>query len=115
MAPSSAHSASSCSSLDVPALFGGQRSLDALIAEPLNIDEDTSKLTEVLCRPSITHSLQVVNERCIADVLATATAVFAAERTLLRVHAPIRILGDLHGQYPDLLRILRARTQPAVA
>src|SRR4051812_7915170 len=34
-----------------------------------------------------------------------ATESFMADKTLLRIEAPIVICGDTHGQYSDLLRI----------
>lgn len=38
--------------------------------------------------------------------------VFAKEPTLLRIKAPVVIVGDIHGQYYDLLRIFQSQGVP---
>lgn len=43
---------------------------------------------------------------------AAARDVFMGESMLLEVEAPLNICGDLHGQYPDLLRIFRQCGRP---
>jgi protein phosphatase len=48
----------------------------------------------------------------ISALLQQAQAVFEKEPTLLKLTAPIKIFGDLHGQYPDLIRLFRKYGSP---
>lgn len=41
-----------------------------------------------------------------------ARPIFDSEPNLLRIHAPIRICGDIHGQYQDLLRVFQCGGYP---
>lgn len=46
-------------------------------------------------------------------VCAAAREVFLRQPTLLRLQAPIKIVGDMHGQFNDLLRVLKLSGVPA--
>lgn len=35
--------------------------------------------------------------------------LFKMEKTLATISPPVTIVGDIHGQYPDLVRILNSR------
>ena len=51
------------------------------------------------------------------DIIALCDEVqplFEAECTLLQLSAPIKIFGDIHGQYADLLRYFGSFGSPAV-
>ena len=41
----------------------------------------------------------------INDLCESAEAIFAQESSVLQVRAPVKIFGDLHGQFGDLMRI----------
>ena len=41
----------------------------------------------------------------IADLCDAAEAIFAEEPTVLNIQAPVKIFGDLHGQFGDLMRL----------
>ena len=43
----------------------------------------------------------------------TVREIFMNEETLLRIEAPMTICGDIHGQFPDLLRIFENEGDPS--
>ncbi|TVU49175.1 hypothetical protein EJB05_00471, partial [Eragrostis curvula] len=53
-----------------------------------------------------------LTEAEIRQLCAAARAAFLAEPTLLELDSPINICGDIHGQYPDLLRLLEVGGHP---
>merc|ERR1712010_285273 len=46
-----------------------------------------------------------MDEHKIRMLCSRAKAIFLEEESLLRINAPTKIVGDIHGQYCDLLRI----------
>lgn len=51
----------------------------------------------------------------IPDVLflvTSSTQLFQTEPTVLELHTPINVCGDIHGQFPDLLRIFELDEKP---
>ncbi|KRZ89873.1 Serine/threonine-protein phosphatase PP1 [Trichinella sp. T8] len=53
-----------------------------------------------------------LSEEEISLVLEKAQLAFQDEGTLLEIHAPVSICGDIHGQYNDLLRLFNALGWP---
>ncbi|KAG8483543.1 hypothetical protein CXB51_023411 [Gossypium anomalum] len=51
----------------------------------------------------------------IADLCESAEKIFAAEPTVLQLKAPIKIFGDLHGQFGDLMRLFDEYGAPSTA
>ncbi|KAK8504857.1 hypothetical protein V6N13_056186 [Hibiscus sabdariffa] len=51
----------------------------------------------------------------IADLCDNAEKIFAAEPTVLQLKAPIKIFGDLHGQFGDLMRLFDEYGSPSTA
>ena len=47
-----------------------------------------------------------LNENDIKSCIGRVKKLLESEPSLLRVEAPCRIVGDIHGQYSDLLRLL---------
>ncbi|KAK8601787.1 hypothetical protein V6N13_058534 [Hibiscus sabdariffa] len=51
----------------------------------------------------------------IADLCESAERIFIAEPTVLQLKAPIKIFGDLHGQFGDLMRLFDEYGAPSTA
>ncbi|XP_060169940.1 serine/threonine-protein phosphatase BSL3-like isoform X2 [Lycium barbarum] len=51
----------------------------------------------------------------IADLCDCAERIFASEPTVLQLRAPIKIFGDLHGQFGDLMRLFDEYGSPSTA
>ncbi len=60
------------------------------------------------------HSrLQVSSEELI-QLCKAASNTLQQERTLVEVKPPVTVVGDVHGQYSDLLRIFNIKGFPSV-
>lgn len=73
--------------------------------EEVNIDVDQiiDKLLEVRgCKPGKQVSL---SEQEVKGLCIKTREIFQAQPILLELEAPIKICGDVHGQYYDLLRL----------
>lgn len=53
-----------------------------------------------------------VSPREIALICAKSREVFLSQPSLLRLSAPVKVVGDLHGQFNDLLRIMKLSGLP---
>ncbi|KAM3303220.1 serine/threonine-protein phosphatase BSL3 isoform X1 [Capsicum chacoense] len=51
----------------------------------------------------------------ISDLCDSAERIFASEPTVLQLRAPIKIFGDLHGQFGDLMRLFDEYGSPSTA
>uniref|UniRef100_A0A158Q7E0 Serine/threonine-protein phosphatase n=1 Tax=Elaeophora elaphi TaxID=1147741 RepID=A0A158Q7E0_9BILA len=67
--------------------------LDELICKLLNVGSPGCSLTKT------------VKEQEIMNLCSLAKEVFLSQNSLIEVDPPIRICGDTHGQYADLLRL----------
>ncbi|XP_044500757.1 serine/threonine-protein phosphatase PP1-like isoform X2 [Mangifera indica] len=56
-----------------------------------------------------------LSEGEIRQLCVNARQLFLSEPMLLELHAPIRICGDIHGQYQDLLRLFEHGGYPPAA
>lgn len=56
-----------------------------------------------------------LNSAEIAELCESAERIFAKEPTVLRLKAPIKIFGDLHGQFGDLMRLFDEYGAPSRA
>jgi len=70
----------------------------------VNIDRVIEKLVNAKVQKKKYFSADIT-EAEIKAVCKSARKLFLQESCLLRVKAPVRIVGDIHGQYRDLLRI----------
>ena len=73
------------------------------MAAELDIDNVISRLLEVKnSRPGKNVNL---TEQEVRNICHKAREVFMSQQVLLELEAPIKICGDIHGQYYDLLRL----------
>ena len=56
-----------------------------------------------------------MNAAQIDELCDAAEAIFKNENTVLRVNAPVKIFGDLHGQFYDLMRLFAEYGSPSTA
>ena len=56
-----------------------------------------------------------MNAAQIDELCDAAEAIFKKENTVLRVNAPVKIFGDLHGQFYDLMRLFAEYGSPSTA
>ncbi|KAJ1962508.1 serine/threonine protein phosphatase Pzh1 [Dipsacomyces acuminosporus] len=69
-----------------------------------SVDDMIFRLLDAGFSGKVTKSVCLKNSEIIA-VCQAAREVFLAQPTLLELAAPIKITGDIHGQYTDLLRL----------
>lgn len=63
-----------------------------------------------LFSPNAYRSKIPIND--ILMIIQDASRLFLNEPTLLQLHPPLNIVGDIHGQFPDLLRIFEMDDKP---
>lgn len=51
----------------------------------------------------------------IADLCDSAERLFSSEPSVLQIRAPVKIFGDLHGQFGDLMRLFDEYGSPSTA
>lgn len=74
----------------------------------LNID---SLLKKLLNPPKKPERINLDDNECVALSYVTKQ-LFRAENMLLEITAPIKVCGDIHGQYYDLLRLFDLAGEP---
>ncbi|XP_028780679.1 serine/threonine-protein phosphatase PP1 isozyme 3 isoform X2 [Neltuma alba] len=73
------------------------------------LDSVINRLLEVRGRPG---KLVNLSETEIRQLCFVSRDIFLRQPNLLELEAPIKICGDIHGQYPDLLRLLEHGGSP---
>lgn len=66
-------------------------------------------IQRLLLIPSDFPKGEVLQASELLRLCADIQPIISAEKTLVELHAPLNIIGDLHGQFTDLLRFLTAR------
>jgi protein phosphatase len=51
----------------------------------------------------------------IAELCDAAERLFTRESSVLQIRAPVKIFGDLHGQFSDLMRLFDEYGSPSTA
>jgi len=87
----------------------GDAMIDAMIDKLLHFGADASA-SPVTPRAAGRFGLAraggaAISQRDVAALLRAAKAAFLAEPMLLEIAAPVKLVGDIHGQYADLLRV----------
>ncbi|KAJ1345678.1 Serine/threonine-protein phosphatase PP1 isozyme 7 [Parelaphostrongylus tenuis] len=57
-----------------------------------------------LSKPSLIYT---TTEDLICEAVVQCTLILLEQNTMLEIEAPVAVCGDIHGQYPDLLRIFQ--------
>lgn len=75
-------------------------------SDELDIDAIIESLIETGLSRSFSKKLPVTSTQ-IQEICARAREIFLSQPMLLELAAPVKVVGDLHGQFYDLLRILK--------
>jgi serine/threonine-protein phosphatase PP1 catalytic subunit len=70
----------------------------------IDLDDMISRLLDAAYAGKVTKTVCLKNAE-ISAVCAAAQQVFLAQPALLELSAPVKIVGDVHGQYTDLIRM----------
>jgi len=81
-----------------------KRRVDQNGQEAINIDDVLDKLLIVRTRHPSQQHVHLFTE-VVTFLCNKACEIFAEQPALLELEAPIKLCGDIHGQYHDLLRI----------
>lgn len=81
---------------------------------PIDIDEMLDKLTQVRTRHPAGQMVHFGKDNLLY-LCTQSREIFMSQPMLLELDAPIKICGDIHGQYHDLLRIFETTGFPPQA
>lgn len=112
---------SSTSTLSSPSVSPPLLSIRSSSKEDLDLDLMIDRLLEIgMKRPSTSSSARrkaqkdklplTINE--IKYILTKSRSIFLDQPTLLRLSPPVKIVGDIHGQFHDLIRIFNSCGYP---
>ena len=76
----------------------------------INIDSIIQRLLDL--KKSKYFPKQVLTENEIRGLCAKSREVFLSQPNLLELEAPIKVCGDIHGQFPDLIRLFECGGYP---
>ena len=82
-----------------PSGNGGKEKL-----KQFDIDDMIQRLLDVGYTGKVSKSLCLKNAE-IAAICQAAREVFLSQPTLIELSPPVKIVGDVHGQYSDLIRL----------
>ena len=80
----------------------------------LDIDDMIQRLLDVGYTGKVSKSLCLKNTEIVA-ICQTAREVFLSQPTLIELSPPVKIVGDVHGQYSDLIRLFEMCGFPPAA
>lgn len=70
----------------------------------MDVDDMISRLLDVGYSGKVSKSVCLKNAE-ITSLCLAARDVFLAQPTLIELSPPVKIVGDVHGQYSDLIRL----------
>ena len=70
----------------------------------IDLDDFIKRLLDAAYAGKVTKSVCLKNAEIVA-ICARAREVFLSQPALLELDAPVKIVGDVHGQYTDLIRM----------
>ncbi|PFH54458.1 hypothetical protein AMATHDRAFT_134879 [Amanita thiersii Skay4041] len=82
--------------------------------KPLDIDDMIQRLLDVGYTGKVSKSLCLKNNEIVA-ICTAARDVFLSQPTLVELSPPVKIVGDVHGQYSDLIRLFEMCGFPPAA
>ncbi|KAJ7071049.1 phosphoprotein phosphatase PPZ [Mycena amicta] len=82
--------------------------------KPFDVDDMITRLLEVGYTGKVSKSLCLKNTEITAICLA-AREIFLNQPTLVELSPPVKIVGDVHGQYSDLIRLFEMCGFPPAA
>jgi len=82
------------------------------LGEPLNVDALIDQLLSSGGQPG---KLIQVEEGQLRQLIVSARDVLLRQPPLLELQAPVKVMGDIHGQFQDLLKIFEANGLPPAA
>ncbi|OCH96119.1 phospho protein phosphatase PPZ [Obba rivulosa] len=80
----------------------------------LDIDDMIQRLLDVGYTGKVSKSLCLKNTEIVA-ICQAAREVFLSQPTLIELSPPVKIVGDVHGQYSDLIRLFEMCGFPPAA
>ncbi|KAF9270198.1 phosphoprotein phosphatase PPZ [Marasmius fiardii PR-910] len=86
----------------------------AAAKKPFDVDDMIQRLLDVGYTGKVSKSLCLKNTEITAICLA-AREVFLSQPTLIELSPPVKIVGDVHGQYSDLIRLFEMCGFPPAA
>jgi serine/threonine-protein phosphatase PP1 catalytic subunit len=84
--------------------LGGPPSGSKDKSRSLDVDEFIQKLLDVGYTGKVSKSLCLKNPEIVA-ICQAAREIFLSQPTLIELSPPVKIVGDVHGQYSDLIRL----------
>lgn len=82
--------------------------------KPFDVDDMIQRLLDVGYTGKVSKNLCLKNAEITAICLA-ARDVFLSQPTLIELSPPVKIVGDVHGQYSDLIRLFEMCGFPPAA
>jgi serine/threonine-protein phosphatase PP1 catalytic subunit len=79
-----------------------------------DVDDMIQRLLDVGYTGKVSKSLCLKNTE-IATICQAAREVFLSQPTLIELSPPVKIVGDVHGQYSDLIRLFEMCGFPPAA
>ncbi|THV04970.1 phospho protein phosphatase PPZ [Dendrothele bispora CBS 962.96] len=81
---------------------------------PLDVDDMIQRLLDVGYTGKVSKSLCLKNTE-ITAICQAAREIFLSQPTLIELSPPVKIVGDVHGQYSDLIRLFEMCGFPPAA